>query len=128
MNTVSDNYLMNIDEDTCEWLGCPTPLKMYKHHCSMIEDEVAVLQVQLRKARANISGLVQMNDALATGKAVAEAALKKELANIARLNLENSELGGKVRSLELVASQRDYLFRENQRLLMDLSKINEPQP
>jgi len=65
---------MNLDEDTCGWLGLPSPLEMYKHHCAMIEDEVADLQVQLRKARANITGLVQINDVLVTRKAVAEAA------------------------------------------------------
>jgi len=65
---------VNLNEDTCEWLGLPTPLEMYKQQCAMIEDEVADLQVQLRKARANITGLVQINDVLVTGKAVAEAA------------------------------------------------------
>ena len=116
---------MNIDEDTCEWLGCPTPLEMYKHHCSMIEDELAGVQAQLRKARENIAGLVQMNDVLATGKATAEVSLKKALSDVAELNLENSQLGGKVRSLELVASQRDYLFIENQQLLAELKKFTE---
>lgn len=76
---------MNIDEDTCEWLGCPTPLEMYKHHCAMIEDEIADLQVQLRKARANISGLVQMNDVLATGKVKAESALNAALVELREL-------------------------------------------
>jgi len=118
---------MDIDEDTDWWLGSPTPLEMCKQHALMLENEYQEQSLQLRKARQDIQGLIRMNDALSTGKALAETALKKELANIARLNLENSELGGKVRSLEMVASQRDYLFRENQRLLMDLSKINDPQ-
>lgn len=110
---------MNIDEDTCQWLGCPTPLEMYQHQCAMLEDEISDLRKDLRAARENIQGLIQMNDDLVTGKAFTEAELKKALDNIARLNLDNSELGGKVRSLELVADQRDHLSRENQRLLME---------
>lgn len=57
---------MNIDEDTCEWLGCPAHLEMYKHQCALLEDELTETQALLRKARKNIAGLVQMNDALAT--------------------------------------------------------------
>ena len=117
---------MNIDEDTSEWLGCPTPLEMYQHQCALLEDELIQTQALLRKARANIAGLVQMNDLLVTGKAVAEAALKKALENIARNNFENSELSGKVRSLELVAHQRDQLFRENQRLLGEIRQTQSP--
>lgn len=110
---------MNIDDDTSEWLGCPTPLEMYQHQCAMLEDEIASLHQQLRSARENIQGLIQMNDDLVTGKASTEAELKKALADVGRLNHEASELRGKIRSLELVTSQRDYLFRENQRLLME---------
>ena len=45
---------MNIDEDTCEWLGCPTPLEMYKQHCLLLENEIQELNLQLRKARADV--------------------------------------------------------------------------
>ncbi|MDY7067555.1 hypothetical protein PsexTeo8_40370 [Pseudomonas extremaustralis] len=68
---------MNIDEDTCEWLNCPTPLEMYKHQCALLEDELTEAQAQLAKAIKNIVGLVQMNDALAAGKSSAETALGK---------------------------------------------------
>lgn len=110
---------MPIDQDTCEWLGCPTPLEMYKHQCALLEDELTDTQTQLNKARRNIAGLVQLSDELATGKAAAEASLKNALAEVARLNLITSELGTKNYSLQLVAEQRDHLFRENQRLLME---------
>ncbi|WPN21787.1 hypothetical protein [Pseudomonas marginalis] len=110
---------MNIDEDTSAWRGCPTPLEMYKHQCALLEDELIQTHAMLRKARANVAGLVQMNELLVTGKATTEAELKKALKNIARNNFENSELSKKVKSLELVAQQRDYLLRENQRLLME---------
>lgn len=117
---------MNIDEDTCEWLGCATPLEMYKHQCSLLEDEIAVLHLQLRKARDNVRGLVQMNDELATGKAIAETALKKALADTGRLNQETSEMGRRINGLMAVVEQRDYLFRENQRLLLELKALEGP--
>jgi hypothetical protein len=69
---------MPIDEDTCGWLGLPSPLEMYKHHAALLEDEIAALQLtQLRTARENVRGLVQMNDELVAGKAIAENALKR---------------------------------------------------
>jgi hypothetical protein len=117
---------MNIDEDTSAWLGCPTPLEMYKHHCALLEDELNQTQVMLRRARSNIAGLVQLSDDLATGKASTEDALKKALADVGRLNLDTSEMGTKLRSLELIAHQRDHLFRENQRLLLELRVLKEP--
>lgn len=111
--------MMNIDQDTCEWLGCPTPLEMYKHQCALLEDELTEAQAQLAKARKNIAGLVQMNDALAAGKASAETALGKALADAGRLNRDNSEMGARISGLMSVVDQRDHLFRENQRLLIE---------
>lgn len=109
----------DIDEDTCAWLGCPTPIEMYKHHCALLEDELIQTQAMLRKARANVAGLVQLSDDLATGKAAVEASIKKALSQVAGLNLDNSQLNEQIRSLQLVAEQRDHLFRENQRLLLE---------
>ncbi|NWC96063.1 MULTISPECIES: hypothetical protein [unclassified Pseudomonas] len=60
---------MNIDEDTCGWLGIPTPLEMHKQHARLLENEIQELNLQLRKARADIFGLVEM---------LAEAQAKKE--------------------------------------------------
>jgi hypothetical protein len=117
---------MNIDEDTCEWLGCPTPLEMYKHHASMLEDEISDLQLHLSKSRANIAGLVQMNDALASGKDKAEKALKAALLELGEVKQASTEPG--ILSMKLVAEQRDYLFRENQRILLELSVLKGPQP
>ncbi|MBN2976927.1 hypothetical protein [Pseudomonas lactucae] len=42
---------MNIDEDTSAWLGCPTPLEMYRHQCALLEDELIQTHAMLRKAR-----------------------------------------------------------------------------
>lgn len=108
---------MPIDQDTCEWLGCQTPLEMYKHQCALLEDEIADLHARLRKSRANVTGLIQMNDELAIGKARADRALKTALAELESLKLACSEPG--VLGMKLVAEQRDYLLRENQRLLLE---------
>lgn len=117
---------MKLDEDTCEWLGCPTPLEMYKHQCALLEDELTQAQALLSNARKNIAGLVQMNYALATGKAKAEEALTAALVEIGALKEKCSEPA--ILSMKLVAEQRDYLLRENQRLLMELKNVTEPQP
>ncbi|WP_339468247.1 MULTISPECIES: hypothetical protein [unclassified Pseudomonas] len=118
---------MNIDEDTSAWLGCPTPLEMYKHQCALLEDELIQTQVMLRKARANIGGLVQMNDVLATGKVAAEAALAKALERIANMNDREPD-NVSFRPIDLVTGQRDHLLRENQRLLLELKVFRGPQP
>ncbi|MCM2362493.1 hypothetical protein [Pseudomonas sp. SR18] len=111
---------MNIDEDTSAWLGCPTPLEMYKHQCALLEDELNQTQSALNKARRNIAGLIQLSDDLATGKTSAEDALNKARSEVSRLNRENSEMDRKINGLLTVAEQRDHLFRENQELLSQI--------
>lgn len=51
---------MPIDEDTCGLLGLPSPLEMYRQHCGLLENEIQELNLQLRKARADIFGLIAM--------------------------------------------------------------------
>ncbi|MGY2157336.1 hypothetical protein [Pseudomonas tolaasii] len=114
---------MNIDEDTSAWLGCPTPLEMYQHQCAMLEDELTTAYQLLRKARANIAGLVQMNDLLATGKAVAEAQLRSVSADLSRVHVQGSEMSKQIMSLKIIASQNEHLRVENQRLLLELNVI-----
>ena len=115
-----------IDEDTSAWLGCPTPLEMYKHQCALLEDELNETLKRLSDARRNIAGLVQMGDLLATGKAMAEAALKSALVEIDALKEKCSEPA--ILSMKLVAEQRDHLLRENQRLLLELTVLRGPRP
>lgn len=115
---------MEIDEDTCKWLGCPTPLEMYQHQCALLEDELSGTQAQLNKARKNIAGLVQMNDLLATGKAAAEAALAKALERMPAISNEVPD-NMSFRPIDLVTGQRDHLLRENQRLLGELRDLKE---
>jgi hypothetical protein len=45
---------MSTDDDTFEWLGIPTPLEMYKHQCLLLENELQELNLQLRKAQADV--------------------------------------------------------------------------
>jgi len=116
---------MNIDEDTSAWLGCPTPLEMYQHQCALLEDELVETESMLRKARANIAGLVQMNDLLATGKASAEAALREAIGRSSTVTNQAPD-NVSFRPIDLVTGQRDHLLRENQRLLMELKNLKEP--
>ncbi|MGR3963799.1 hypothetical protein FW800_04895 [Pseudomonas sp. 910_23] len=118
---------MNVDMDTEDWLGCPTPLEMYQHQCSLLVDELAETERMLRRARANIAGLVQMNDLLATGKASAEAALRQALERVSAMD-DDAPDNVSFRPIDLVTGQRDHLFRENQRLLMELKVLRGPQP
>lgn len=118
---------MNIDEDTSAWLGCPTPLEMYQHQCALLEDELIQTGAMLRKARANIAGLVQMNGLLATGKASAETALREAIERSSTVTNETPE-NVSFRPIDLVTGQRDELLRENQRLLIELKVLRGPQP
>lgn len=45
---------------TPAWLGCPTELETCRHFLRMYENEVQELLLQMRKAREDIFGLVQM--------------------------------------------------------------------
>ncbi|MGY2159931.1 hypothetical protein [Pseudomonas tolaasii] len=119
---------MNIDEDTSTWLGCPTPLEMYKHQCAMLEDELTTAYQLLKQARANIAGLVQMNDLLATEKAAAESQLRSVSADLSRVHVQGSEMSKQIMSLKIIASQNEHLHIENQRLLLELSVLRGPQP
>lgn len=115
---------MNIDEDTSAWIGCPTPLKMYQHQCALLEDELIQTGAMLRKARANVAGLVQMNDLLMTGKASAEERLVAAEEKISVLEQQYSFAS--VQSVKIITGQRDHLLRENQRLQVKLSVYKQP--
>lgn len=112
-----------IDEDTSAWLGCPTPLEMYKHQCALLEDELNETLKRLSGARRNIVGLVQMSDGLATRLAEALACL-----NVARIEIDDLKercSEPSILGIKLVTEQRDYLLRKNQRLLAELRAPQE---
>ena len=115
---------MNVDMETDDWLGCPTPLEMYQHQCSILVDELVETERMLRRARANIAGLVQMNDLLMTGKAETEGKLAEALEKICKLEKQYSFAS--VQSVKIITRQRDHLHRENQRLLLELSVYKQP--
>ena len=48
-------------EDTSDWLGTPTELETCRQFLLMLENEVQELTSQLRKARQDVFGLVQMH-------------------------------------------------------------------
>lgn len=115
---------MNIDEDTSTWLGCPTPLEMYQHQCALLEDELIQTEAMLRKARANVAGLVHMNDLLMIGKADAVKRLATAEEKISMLEEQYSFAS--VQSVKIITGQRDHLLRENQRLQFELSVYKQP--
>ena len=110
--------------DTDDWLGCPTPLEMYQHQCAILVDELVETERMLRRARANIAGLVQMNDLLMAGKADAEERLAVAVEKIS--TLEQRYSFASVQSVKIITGQRDHLLRENQRLLVELSVYKQP--
>ena len=103
---------MNIDEDTCEWLGLPTPLEMHRQQCLLLENEIQELSLLLRKARADIFGMAQLNGRLAEENRRIGGELKGAKIQIARLTSETSEMLSKVGSLERIRHQRDHLLRQ----------------
>lgn len=80
----------------------------------MYENDFEDLTRQLARARENVQGLVQMNDDMSASNVRLISERRASKAEAMRLNEENSDLSSKVRSLRLVADQRDYLFSENQ--------------
>ena len=72
-------------EDTSDWLGCPTELETCHHFLRMYENEVQELTLQMRKAREDIFGLVQMHADVSTER----DHLRAEL-NRARVDLSDA--------------------------------------
>ncbi|MCY1256112.1 hypothetical protein D9M68_51240 [compost metagenome] len=109
-------------EDTSDWLGCPTPLDTCRHQLRMLENEIQELTLQLRQAREKIFKLVEIHAEASGERDALRSQLTGAKAEISHLRDDNSELSGTVRSLLLVSDQRDHLFRENQKLLMEKRK------
>lgn len=85
-------------EDTTDWLGCPTPLEMYQHFCLMLENEVQELTTQLRKARQDIFGLVEMHATETKECARLRAELEKMKWKLSDEYLKYTELSNSTRS------------------------------
>ena len=94
-------------EDTSDWEGCPTRLETVKHYASMLEEDIQALRLELRAAKENISGLVQMNDQLSSD-------LTRARTWLANREAETTVQLGEIQSLTLVLSQKERIIRELQ--------------
>lgn len=83
---------MNLDEDTCEWLGLPSPLEMYQQHCLLLENEIQELNLLLSKARADIFGLVSMLSEVQAKKEEFAGYLRQRSAEAAAMRKEIVDL------------------------------------
>jgi regulator of replication initiation timing len=84
---------MDIDDSDFGCLGIPTPLEIWKQQCVLLATEIEEHQADLRRCRANIAKLVDINSAL-----VAE---RDELA------AESTKLRWKLSDIYLKQSQED---------------------
>lgn len=103
-------------EDTSDWLGCPTPLEMYKHSCLMLENEVQELTTQLRKARQDVFGLVEMH-----------AAEAKECAKLrAELKVAKDDLEEERRKNVTLTMNSNYLLSSKEKVICEYHRqLNE---
>ena len=92
-------------EDTSDWLGCPTELETCRYFLRMTENEVQELTLQLRKAREDIFGLVQMHADAAKECGMLRAELAKAKADLADSNRRATEIETKS-NWELMAKGR----------------------
>ena len=75
-------------EDTSDWLESPTELETCKQYILILENEVQELTLQLRKAREDVFGLVQMHGQLSEAKSKVKSELSNANTQIARLQTE----------------------------------------
>jgi regulator of replication initiation timing len=92
-------------EDTSDWMGSPTRLETVEHYASMLEEDIQALKRELRAAKENISGLVEVNDQLSANLTKAriwlanrEADTTVQLGEIQRLTFINDQLEKQVRA------------------------------
>jgi len=92
-------------EDTSDWLGCPTELETITHYKLMLENEVQELTLQLRKAREDIFGLVEMHADITKECGSLRAELLKAKADLADSNRRASDTETRS-SWELMANNK----------------------
>jgi hypothetical protein len=79
-------------EDTSDWLGCPTELETCRYFLRVTENEVQELTLQLRKAREDIFGLVQMHADATKECGALRAELLKAKADLADSNRRATDI------------------------------------
>lgn len=92
-------------EDTSDWLGCPTELETCRYFLRMTENEVQELTLQLRKAREDIFGLVEMHADVSKECSALRAELIKARADLADSNCRATDIETKS-NWELMANSR----------------------
>lgn len=92
-------------EDTSDWLGCPTELETCRSFLRITENEVQELTLQLRKAREDIFGLVQMHADITKKCGALRAELAKAKADVADSNRRATDIETKS-NWELMANSR----------------------
>ena len=92
-------------EDTSDWLGCPTELETCRYFLRITENEVQELTLQLRKAREDIFGLVQMHADVTKECGTLRAELLKVKADLAASNRRATDIETKS-NWELMANSR----------------------
>jgi len=92
-------------EDTSDWLGCPTELETCRYFLRTYENEVQELTLQMRKAREDIFGLVQMHADVSKERDQLRAALTKAKAELADSNRRATDIETKS-NWELMANSR----------------------
>jgi hypothetical protein len=103
-------------EDTSDWLGCPTELETCRYFLRVTENEVQELTLQLRKAREDIFGLVQMHADATRESGVLRAELVKAKADLADSNRRASD----------IETKNNWEMMANNKLLSELcSRIKE---
>ncbi len=99
-------------EDTSDWLGSPTRLETVKHYASMLEEDIQALKRELRGAKENITGLIQMNDQLS-------ANLERKRIWMANLEAETTDQLSEIQSLTRVLDQKEMIIRDLQALKLN---------
>lgn len=99
-------------EDTSHWLGSPSRLETIKHYASMLEEDIQALKRELRAAKENISGLIEMNDQLS-------ADLERKRIWMANLEAETTDQLSEIQSLKRVLDQKEMIIRDLQALKLN---------
>lgn len=99
-------------EDTSDWLGSPTRLETVKHYASMLEEDIQAMKRELRAARENITGLIQMNDQLS-------ADLERKRIWVANLEAETTDQLSEIQRLKRVLDQKEMIIRDLQALKLN---------
>ena len=92
-------------EYTSDWLGCPTVLETCRYFLRVTENEVQELTLQLRKAREDIFGLVQMHADVTKECGALRSELLKAKTDLADSNRRATEIETKS-NWELMANSR----------------------